>query len=118
MAIMYITHNLGVIAEMAQSVAVMYAGKVMEYAGVLDLFNEPKHPYTAGLLKSIPRPDLVEQRGKPLEAIPGVVPGLMNLAEGCKFSGRCSSVLERCSREEPALSEVAPGHYCRCWLYQ
>jgi oligopeptide/dipeptide ABC transporter ATP-binding protein len=117
-SVLLITHNLGVIAEMAQSVAVMYAGKVMEVAGILDLFNAPKHPYTSGLLKSIPRPDLVEQRGKPLEAIPGVVPGLMNLAEGCKFSGRCSRVLERCPREEPTLSEVTPGHYCRCWLYQ
>jgi ABC-type dipeptide/oligopeptide/nickel transport system ATPase component len=74
-SVLLITHNLGVIAEMAQSVAVMYAGKVMEYAGVQDLFNAPRHPYTSGLLKSIPRPDLVEQRGKPLEAIPGVVPG-------------------------------------------
>jgi oligopeptide/dipeptide ABC transporter ATP-binding protein len=117
-SVLLITHNLGVIAEMAQSVAVMYAGKVMEIAGVLDLFNSPRHPYTSGLLKSIPRPDLAEQRGRPLEAIPGVVPGLMNLAEGCKFSSRCSRVLERCPREEPPLSEVAPGHYSRCWLVQ
>jgi oligopeptide/dipeptide ABC transporter ATP-binding protein len=117
-SVLLITHNLGVIAEMAQSVAVMYAGKVMEIAGVLDLFNSPRHPYTSGLLKSIPRPDLTEQRGRPLEAIPGVVPGLMNLTEGCKFSSRCSRVLERCPREEPPLSEVTPGHYCRCWLVQ
>jgi oligopeptide/dipeptide ABC transporter ATP-binding protein len=116
-SVLLITHNLGVIAEMAQSVAVMYAGKVMEVAGVMDLFNAPKHPYTSGLLKSIPRPDLVEQRGKPLEAIPGVVPGLMNLAEGCKFTDRCTRASERCPKEEPTLSEVAPGHYCRCWLY-
>jgi peptide/nickel transport system ATP-binding protein/oligopeptide transport system ATP-binding protein len=116
-SVLLITHNLGVIAEMAQSVAVMYAGKVMEHAGVLDLFNAPMHPYTSGLLKSIPRPDLAEQRGKPLEAITGVVPGLMNLPQGCKFSDRCSRRMEHCPREEPALSEVAPGHYCRCWLY-
>ncbi len=116
-SVLLITHNLGVIAEMAQSVAVMYAGKVMEYAGVLDLFNAPKHPYTSGLLKSIPRPDLLEQRGKPLEAIPGVVPGLMNLPQGCKFSDRCIRMMKHCPQEEPALSQVAPGHYCRCWLY-
>jgi oligopeptide/dipeptide ABC transporter ATP-binding protein len=116
-SVLLITHNLGVIAEMAQSVAVMYAGKVMEYARVLDLFNTPRHPYTSGLLKSIPRPDLVEQRGRPLEAIAGVVPGLTNLPEGCKFSDRCSRVMKPCPMEEPVLSEVAPGHYCRCWLY-
>jgi len=116
-AIILITHNLGVIAEMAQSVAVMYAGKTMEYADILELFNNPQHPYTCGLLKSIPRPDLREQRGKPLDAIPGVVPGLMNLPRGCRFSDRCNRVCERCHTEEPSLFEVAPGHYCRCWLY-
>lgn len=116
-AIILITHNLGVIAEMAQSVAVMYAGKTMEYADILELFNNPQHPYTSGLLKSIPRPDLREQRGKPLDVIPGVVPGLMNLPKGCRFSDRCNRVSERCHTEEPSLFEVAPGHYCRCWLY-
>jgi peptide/nickel transport system ATP-binding protein/oligopeptide transport system ATP-binding protein len=116
-SVLLITHNLGVIAEMAQSVAVMYAGKVMEYAGVLDLFNTPRHPYTSGLLNSIPRPDLVQQRGKPLDAIPGVVPGLSNLPQGCKFSDRCSRRMKHCPQEEPTLTEVAPGHYCRCWLY-
>jgi len=114
-SIVLITHNLGVIAEMAQSVAVMYAGKIMEYADVLELFNNPLHPYTFGLLRSIPRPDLIEQRGKPLDTIPGVVPSLMNLPKGCKFADRCSRASYRCSMEEPPILEVMPGHQCRCW---
>lgn len=114
-SIVLITHNLGVIAEMAQSVAVMYAGKIMEYADVLELFNNPLHPYTFGLLRSIPRPDLIEQRGKPLDTIPGVVPSLMNLPKGCKFTDRCSRASYRCSMEEPPILEVMPGHQCRCW---
>ena len=116
-SIVLITHNLGVIAEMAQSVAVMYAGKIMEYADVIELFNNPLHPYTFGLLRSIPRPDLIEQRGKPLDAIPGVVPSLMNLPKGCKFTDRCSRASYRCSLEEPPILEVMPGHQCRCWHY-
>ena len=114
-SIVLITHNLGVIAEMAQSVAVMYAGKIMEYADILELFNNPLHPYTFGLLRSIPRPDLIEQRGKPLDTIPGVVPSLMNLPKGCKFADRCSRASYRCSMEEPPILEVMPGHQCRCW---
>ena len=116
-SILLITHDLGVIAEMAQVVAVMYAGKIMEYADVLELFNHPKHPYTLGLLRSIPRSDLVERKGKPLDPIPGVVPTLMNLPSGCKFNDRCDSALERCATEEPPILEIAPGHQCRCWLY-
>ena len=116
-SILLITHDLGVIAEMTQVVAVMYAGKLMEYANVLELFNHPKHPYTLGLLRSIPRSDLAERKGKPLDPIPGVVPTLMNLPVGCKFNDRCDSALERCVIEEPPIFEVAPGHQCRCWLY-
>jgi oligopeptide/dipeptide ABC transporter ATP-binding protein len=116
-SILLITHDLGVIAEMAQMVAVMYAGKVMESADVLELFNKPKHPYTLGLLKSIPRSDLTGQRGQPLDPIAGVVPDLMNLPEGCKFSDRCSSVMERCTQKEPPIVEATSGHQCRCWLY-
>lgn len=116
-SIVLITHNLGVIAEMAQSVAVMYAGKIMEYAHILELFNNPLHPYTFGLLRSIPRPDLIEQRGKPLDTIPGVVPSLMNLPKGCKFADRCSRSSYRCSMEEPPILEVMSGHQCRCWHY-
>jgi oligopeptide/dipeptide ABC transporter ATP-binding protein len=116
-SILLITHDLGVIAEMAQFVIVMYAGKVMEYAAASELFNNPLHPYTTGLLKSIPRTDLVEQRGKPLDPIPGVVPSLSALPQGCKFYDRCNRTIKRCLLEEPSIVEVAPDHSCRCWLY-
>jgi len=116
-SILLITHDLGVIAEMARFVLVMYTGKVMEYADVSELFNNPLHPYTNGLLKSIPRADLVEQRGKPLDPIAGVVPGLSALPKGCKFHDRCSRKIRRCSLEEPPIVEVIPGHRCRCWLH-
>lgn len=116
-SILLITHDLGVIAEMTQFVIVMYAGKVMEYAGVSELFNNPRHPYTTGLLKSIPRTDLVEQRGKPLEPIPGVVPSLSELPKGCNFYDRCRRTARRCLLEEPPVVELAPDHRCRCWLY-
>jgi oligopeptide/dipeptide ABC transporter ATP-binding protein len=112
-----ITHNLGVIAEMAQTVAVMYAGRVAEYADVVELFSNPLHPYTSGLLKSIPRPDLKRQRGKPLDTISGVVPSLFDLPRGCKFRERCYRAKERCAEEEPPMTEPVPGHQCRCWLY-
>jgi oligopeptide/dipeptide ABC transporter ATP-binding protein len=116
-AIILITHNLGVIAEMAHYVAVMYAGKVMEYAGILELFNNPLHPYTSGLLRSIPRADLAEQRGRPLDPIPGVVPSLTDLPQGCKFSERCRKAFDPCCVKEPPIMEVDRGHRCRCWLY-
>ena len=116
-SILLITHDLGVIAEMAEFVVVMYAGKVVEYTAVSELFNNPLHPYTTGLLKSIPRADLVEQRGKPLDPIPGVVPSLTALPKGCKFHARCSRTAKRCLLEEPPIGAVAPDHHCRCWLY-
>jgi peptide/nickel transport system ATP-binding protein len=115
-SILLITHNLGVIAEMAQHVAVMYAGKMMEYADVLELFNHPVHPYTLGLLRSIPRADLQERKGKRLETIPGIVPSLMQLPKGCRFSDRCDRAFGRCHEEEPLMLEIAPGHTCCCWL--
>ena len=115
-SILLITHDLGVIAEMAEFVVVMYAGRAMEYAGVSELFNHPKHPYTVGLLKSIPRADLLERRGMPLEPIPGVVPGLTDLPEGCKFYDRCPFMTSRCMREEPPIVEAGADHQCRCWL--
>jgi oligopeptide/dipeptide ABC transporter ATP-binding protein len=117
-SILLITHDLGVIAEMAQFVVVMYAGKVMEYADVSELFNNPLHPYTTGLMKSIPRADLVEQRGKPLDPIPGVVPSLTTLPKGCKFHDRCRHTTKRCLLHEPPIIEVTPGQRCRCWLYE
>ncbi len=116
MSVILITHNLGVIAETAQKVAVMYAGRIVEYADVRPIFASPKHPYTQGLLQSIPRLDEDHGRKKRLEAIPGLVPSLLELPKGCKFSNRCKFVFDRCV-EEPPLIEVAPRHLVRCWLY-
>jgi peptide/nickel transport system ATP-binding protein/oligopeptide transport system ATP-binding protein len=116
MSVILITHNLGVIAETAQMVAVMYAGRVVEYTDVRILFATPKHPYTQGLLKSIPRLDQGHGRKERLEAIPGLVPSLLDLPPGCKFSNRCKYVFEKCI-EEPPLEEVTPGHFVRCWLH-
>ncbi len=116
MSVILITHNLGVIAETAQKVAVMYAGRIVEYAEVRPIFATPKHPYTQGLLKSIPRLDEGHARKQKLEAIPGLVPSLLDLPPGCKFSNRCKFVFVKCI-EEPALVETSPGHFSRCWLY-
>lgn len=116
MSVILITHNLGVIAETAQKVAIMYAGRIVEYTGVRPIFATPKHPYTQGLLQSIPRLDQDHGRKTRLEAIPGLVPSLLELPRGCKFSNRCKFVFDRCI-EEPPLIEAAPGHLVRCWLY-
>jgi len=116
MSVILITHNLGVIAETAQKVAVMYAGRIVEYTDVGPIFATPKHPYTQGLLQSIPRIDQDQGRKKRLEAIAGLVPSLLDLPKGCKFSNRCKFVFDRCG-EEPPLIETASGHLVRCWLY-
>ncbi len=116
MSVILITHNLGVIAETAQKVAVMYAGRIVEYAEVKPIFGNPMHPYTQGLLKSIPRLDEDHARKARLEAIPGLVPSLLELPPGCKFSNRCKYVFEKCV-EEPQLIEAEPGHMVRCWLH-
>jgi peptide/nickel transport system ATP-binding protein/oligopeptide transport system ATP-binding protein len=116
MSVILITHNLGVIAETAQKVAVMYAGRIVEYAEVKPIFGNPMHPYTQGLLKSIPRLDEDHTRKGRLEAIPGLVPSLLELPKGCKFSNRCKYVFEKCG-EEPQLIEAEPGHLVRCWLH-
>ena len=113
MAIMLITHDLGVIAEMAERVIVMYAGKVVEEAGVSSLFRDPLHPYTRGLLRAIPRLDEERER---LHVIEGVVPNPLRLPDGCRFSPRCPHVMEVCRREEPRLSEVGAGRRLACWL--
>jgi len=117
MSVILITHNLGVIAETARKVAVMYAGRIVEYSDVRSIFATPKHPYTQGLLKSIPRLDEHRGRKERLEAIPGLVPSLLNLPKGCKFSNRCKYVFDRCG-EEPPLIETVPRHLVRCWLYE
>jgi len=111
MAVIIITHDLGVIAEVADRVAVMYAGKIMEYAEVRGIFDTPGHPYTQGLLKSIPK--LTETRER-LMVIPGVVPNPLNFPQGCKFNPRCPLVIPECREQEPDLRELAPGHLVRC----
>jgi peptide/nickel transport system ATP-binding protein len=115
MAIMLITHAMGVVAETCQRVTVMYAGKVVEEAPVGELFGNPRHPYTQGLMRSIPRIDRAAER-KRLEAIAGTVPSLLNPAPGCRFAQRCKYATEVCTREMPPLKEVSPGHFVRCVL--
>jgi oligopeptide/dipeptide ABC transporter ATP-binding protein len=112
MAIMLITHDLGVIAEMADDVVVMYAGKVVENADVATIYETPHHPYTRGLLASIPR--LGEKRSR-LEVIQGVVPNPLNLPKGCLFKRRCPYAMPICDTPPP-LQQVSPGHLSRCWL--
>jgi peptide/nickel transport system ATP-binding protein len=118
MAVMLITHAMGVIAETAQRVAVMYAGKVVEEASVQDLFAAPRHPYTQGLIRSIPRIDLAAVQKRRLEAIPGVVPSLLEPAPGCRFAPRCPHVRAECTVETPPLLEVWPGHKVACVLWK
>ena len=114
-SIMLITHDLGVVAEMCDRVVVMYAGKVVEEADVHTLFSEPKHPYTQGLLKSIPK--LGEKVGK-LDSIPGNVPTPDELPQGCKFATRCKFATEQCWKKEPQLDKISKDHKARCWLHQ
>ena len=116
MAVMLITHAMGVVAEVAQRVVVMYAGKVVEEATVEELFANPRHPYTQGLIRSIPRIDLAATHKTRLEAIPGTVPKLIDPAEGCRFAGRCRHAMPACSMATPALREVSPGHKVACFL--
>ncbi len=116
MAVMLITHDLGVVADTAARVVVMYAGRVVEEAPVLELFGNPLHPYTQGLLNSIPRIQKADRRPR-LQAIPGMVPDLLELPAGCKFQERCAKVFEPCRGEEPPLKTVKPDHYVRCFLY-
>lgn len=115
-SIILITHDMGVIAETVQNVAVMYAGKIMEHATVTELFRNPSHPYTQSLLKSIPSIDKIDRKYK-LKVIPGVVPNLINLPLGCKYSNRCDKSFQKCQKKEPPLVEVAPNHKCRCWQF-
>ena len=115
-AILFITHDLGVIAEMAQNVAVMYAGKIMEYTDVKSLYANPKNPYTIGLLQSIP---VLGSKTKDhrLETISGVVPSLLNLPAGCLFSDRCPDVFDDCRRVAPEMYRVGKNHLVRCLKY-
>ena len=115
-AILFITHDLGVIAEMAQFVAVMYAGKIMEYTDVKTIFANPKNPYTIGLMQSIPVLGR-ETEDKQLRTISGVVPSLLNLPSGCLFSDRCQDVFDDCRRLEPDMYRVTDNHFVRCLKY-
>jgi len=118
MAVMLITHDMGVIAETAQRVVVMYAAKVAEEAPVGVLYKEPLHPYTQGLLRSIPRIDLAATERRRLETIPGTVPTLRGeIAPGCRFAPRCPFVKSVCTEKDPVIKEVKPGHKVSCWLY-
>jgi len=118
-AIILITHDLGVVAEMCERVAVMYAGQVVEQTDVKTLFKEPLHPYTRGLIGSIPVLGKVKDR---LDVIPGSVPNLINMPAGCRFAPRCRARVENnltiCTEKTPDLIQTQPGHLVRCWLYQ
>ena len=116
MAIMLITHAMGVVAEVTQRVVVMYAGKVVEEAPVEVLFETPRHPYTQGLIRSIPRIDRSATHRARLEAIGGTVPSILNLPVGCRFADRCKFAMPECRAAEPPLREVAPGHKVACIL--
>lgn len=114
-AIMLITHDLGIVAEMCDRVVVMYAGKVVEEAEVIEIFENPKHPYTKGLLNSIPK---LGQKTDRLDSIPGNVPTPANMPKGCKFAPRCSQVMDVCKEKDPELLQISKGHQCRCFLYE
>ncbi|GJD63107.1 ABC transporter ATP-binding protein [Methylobacterium frigidaeris] len=115
-AIMLITHDLGVVAEVADRVVVMYAGRKVEEAAVRDLFRTPRHPYTRGLMGAVPRLGAAERPGAPqrLAEIPGMVPSLKTRIDGCVFAGRCPSVTDLCRSHAPALEPKAPGHLAAC----
>ncbi len=115
MALIMITHDMGVIAEIADRVVVMYAGKVVEYGEIHEIFKNPRHPYTYGLLSSIPRLDIEQEK---LKSIPGTVPDPLNFPSGCRFHPRCEFAQNRCKEEEPETVEVSPGHYTRCFFWE
>jgi len=116
-AVLFITHDLGVISKMSQNVAVMYAGKVVEYSNVYDLFDDPVHPYAKSLLESIPKGSKEDPERKRLHVIPGTVPNLLELTPGCSFAPRCREQMEICHEKEPSELEIKPGRYVRCWKY-
>ncbi len=116
MALLLITHDLGIVAEAADEVAVMYAGRILEYADVHSLYSDPRSPYTRGLLDSLPRPGI--SRLKPIQ---GMIPSIFELPSGCKFCSRCDRVFEQCRLAEPGLTNISAAgdrpHWVRCWLY-
>lgn len=110
---MIITHNLGIVAEYCERVVIMYAGNVAEIGSVEEIFKEPLHPYTKGLIKAVP---VIGTKGK-LQTIKGIVPDLVNPPSGCRFHPRCDHAMDICSKELPAIKEVEPGHFVACHLY-
>jgi peptide/nickel transport system ATP-binding protein len=117
MSLLLISHDLGVVAQMASRVVVMYAGQVVEKARVTDIFDRPFHPYTQGLLKSMPRlRDLNGNRSRRLNEISGVVPALIEPITGCRFADRCPHMFGLCHEQQPELLEIREGHHARCWL--
>ena len=112
-SILFITHDLGVVAEVCDDVAVMYCGRVVERGDVKTIFANPSHPYTKGLLGSIPR---LGDAGKELKSIPGNVPNPKYMPKGCKFEPRCPYASEKCREEEPGFFQIEEGHISRCWL--
>ncbi|WP_416340854.1 ABC transporter ATP-binding protein [Tissierella praeacuta] len=117
-SIILITHNLGVVADMCDYVYVMYAGKVMEQGDVFELFDNPLHPYTEGLLKSIPRANNNDVKLERLYSIKGIVPNLLYLPKGCRFSPRCDYAMDICREKEPELVDSGNGHLVRCFKYK
>jgi oligopeptide transport system ATP-binding protein len=114
MAIIWITHDLGIVAGLAKRVIVMYAGFIIEEAQVKDLYSDPRHPYTLGLLGSLPRVDETQHRR--LISIEGLPPDLLGLPQGCPFAARCVYRIDRCEKENPPLEPVSPGHWKACWV--
>ena len=112
-AIVIITHNLGVVARYAERVIVMYAGRIIESGSAVDVYHDPKHPYTLGLLKSVPRMD--EERPEKLDAIEGLPPLVIDLPDACAFAPRCPYVIDKCHEKMPELEEVTPSHWARCF---
>jgi|YelNatPaOPRAMG01_1025707.scaffolds.fasta_scaffold02222_5 peptide/nickel transport system ATP-binding protein len=113
-SILFITHDLGVIADMADRISVMYAGNVVENGNKMQIFYNPKHPYTRGLLRSVPTEETMKSK---LHIIPGSIPNMIDPPKGCKFHPRCEFAMDICSRERPPMKEIEEGHYVACWLY-
>lgn len=117
-SILLITHDLGVVAEMSQWIAVMYAGRIVEYTDVAELFLHPAHPYTLGLMASVPNIEAPVPQDRVLQTIPGVVPSLLDLPPGCAFQDRCGHKMEVCGHSSPPLFNIGSDHQVRCWLHE
>ena len=114
MSVLFITHDLGVVAQLCDRIGVMYAGNVIAYGSTYEILKNPKHPYTKGLIDAIPKPGL---KGKPLPSIPGTVPNYLDPPSGCRFHPRCKFASPKCKEEKPPMIEVGPEHHVACWLY-